>query len=105
MVKKYDNFFRGVSTIELVLGKMSSKDLASWFGVSYGSFRNKANEYLDKLNNFASFEKVYGGVEITEIYVKVYDKSLFKSIDEIFTQEIADSKTKLATISGLSRKY
>lgn len=84
---------------------MTTRELADWFGISYGSFRNKANEYLDKLNHFASFSKIYGGVQIEEIYVKEYDKNLFKSIDEIFIQEIADSNTKLATISGLSRKY
>ena len=98
-------FLREVGIIELVLGKMTTRELADWFGISYGSFRNKANEYLDKLNHFASFSKIYGGVQIEEIYVKEYDKNLFKSIDEIFIQEIADSESKLATISGLSRKY
>lgn len=53
---------------QLVLGKIKTKDLADWFGISYGSFRVVKQQKLDELKLYCDFEEVYGGVNITKIY-------------------------------------
>ena len=58
--------------MELKLGKMSTKELAEWFGISYGAFRNSKEKKLEELKGFASFEEVYGGVNITQIINPIY---------------------------------
>lgn len=60
---------------ELKLGKMSTKELAAWFGVSYGSFRNKKHKALEELKEYCRYEAVYGGVKITDIYISEYVNS------------------------------
>lgn len=60
--------------MELKLGKMTSKELAAWFGISYGSFRNKKTEKLKELTFYCSYELVYGGITISNIFIKEYLK-------------------------------
>ena len=52
----------------LVLGKIKTKDLADWFGISYGSFRVVKQQKLDELKLYCDFEEIYGGINITKIY-------------------------------------
>ena len=60
---------------ELKLGKMTLKELASWFGISYGSIRNKREKYFQELEEYADFKAgERGGVEILNIYIPVYVK-------------------------------
>lgn len=60
---------------ELKLGKITLKDLASWFGISYGSIRNKREKYFQELEEYANFKATNrGGVEIITIYIPVYVK-------------------------------
>lgn len=59
---------------ELKIGKVTSKELASWFGLTYGSYRNKKKTCIKELKDFASFKEVHGGVVIEEIYIPVYEK-------------------------------
>ena len=60
---------------ELKLGKITLKDLASWFGISYGSIRNKREKYFQELEEYADFKAgERGGVEILNIYIPVYVK-------------------------------
>lgn len=60
---------------ELKLGKITLKDLASWFGISYGSIRNKREKYFQELEEYANFKATNrGGVEIIAIYIPVYVK-------------------------------
>ena len=60
---------------ELKLGKITLKDLASWFGISYGSIRNKREKYFKELEEYADFKAgERGGVEILNIYIPVYVK-------------------------------
>lgn len=46
--------------LKLILGKMTGKQLAEWFQISYTTYKNKTTKYLKKLENYCSFEKVYG---------------------------------------------
>ena len=60
---------------ELKLGKITLKELASWFGISYGSIRNKREKYFQELEEYANFKAgERGGVEILNIYIPVYIK-------------------------------
>lgn len=93
--------------MQLHEGKMTTKELAEWFGVGVRSYTNKASTYyLPKLEMFAKFEKVYGGVIIHEIYYDTYDKSIGLD-DEYFNKEIQRSSQEnggLASISGIALK-
>jgi len=60
--------------MNLIEGKMSTKELAQWFGIGYGSFRNKKKEKLAELLDYCQYEPVYGGVIISKIYVYEYIK-------------------------------
>lgn len=53
---------------QLQLGKISTKDLASWFGIGYQSFRNSKEQKLEELRLYCDFDEVYGGVFVKEIY-------------------------------------
>lgn len=53
---------------ELYLGKISSKNLAKWFGISYQSYRNSKKQKLEELKLYCDFEEIYGGIVVTEIY-------------------------------------
>lgn len=93
--------------MKLKLGRMTSAELAHWFGVSKKSFTNNAQKYLDKLNDFASYERVWGGVNILEIYLDEYVKGYNQIDDNYFNQEIdrcIKEQDGLASISGISNK-
>lgn len=70
--------------MELKLGKMSNKELAQWFGVTEKYFTNKKEKKLVELEKYyAKFQKIRGGVEITEILVSEYDPKLKTTYTEI----------------------
>lgn len=80
--------------MKLKLGMMTNKELAQWFGVSEGTFRNSKKSKLKELEYFASFEEVKGKVNIKEIYFNTYSKQGSKNyqkvkdvIDEVWNQE------------------
>ena len=94
---------------ELVLGKISSQDLASWFGVTYNTYRHQTTKYQEQLKEYCDFVKCYGGVEVKEIYNPIYNEPK-KIIEDkkLYLKEVEDCIKKqdgLATISGMSRKY
>ena len=60
---------------ELKLGKITLKELASWFNIGYSSIRNKKEKYFKELEEYANFKAgERGGVEILNIYIPVYVK-------------------------------
>ena len=61
--------------MELKLGKMTTKELAEWFGISYGTFRNSKQKRFEELKEFCFFEEVYGGVQINAIINPIYIKN------------------------------
>lgn len=93
--------------MKLKLGKMTSTELAQWFNISKKSFTNNSSRYLEKLNDFARFERVWGGVEILEIYLDEYVKGYNVIDDTYFNKEIdrcIKEQDGLASISGISNK-
>lgn len=60
----------------LKLGTMKKKELATWFGITEKSFENARKKYLQKLESFAKFIEIRGGVIIEEIYIPTFVKPL-----------------------------
>lgn len=90
--------------MELRLGKMSGKEIAEWFGITVHTYQSKATKYLKKLEEFCEFEKVYGGVEISKIYLSTYDRKLSKTIDTSYVKEVYLNHG-LTSMSGMCEKY
>lgn len=91
--------------MKLKLGKMTSKELAMWFGVKSTTYSHNIVNFLEKLKPYAQFTKVYGGVVIEEIFIETYDKNLVRNLDKIFVDEVINANDQLSTISGIARKY
>lgn len=91
--------------MKLKLGKMSTKEIAKWLGVSYDTFRKNKKKFLSKLDLYAIYEPVYGGAIIKEIFIEEYDKNLDKEIDVQFLKEVTTAKDNLSTMSGMARKF
>ena len=60
--------------MELHLGKMTNKELASWFNNSSDYFNRTKKKKLEELKTFADFDEIYGGVYIKTIYTPIYNK-------------------------------
>lgn len=94
--------------MELHLGKMTTRDLATWFGVSFGHFKNTSIKFYNKLSDFCDYEKVHGGVIIKEIYFSTYDKKMRERNEDIAKKEVARChkyQNGLGTICGMSRRF
>lgn len=89
--------------MELKLGKMTAKELAEWFGISYGTFRNSKKKKLEELKEFCFFEEVYGGVEITAIISPTYIKNSQK-IREVYQQGFEELRKPLDTVSHINNQ-
>lgn len=90
---------------ELKLGKMTSREIAQWMGITYETYRKKTKQRLEQIQNFCEFEQVYGGIIVKEIYIPVYDKGLNKKDDEKYLKEIKSCQDGLSTLSGMARKF
>lgn len=88
---------------QLRLGKITTRELADWFGISADRYRHTKQQKLEILADYCDFDEIYGGVEIKEIYMDTYDKNLNKRIDKMVLQEIKETNG-LMSISGMARK-
>ena len=59
----------------LKMGKMETQEIADWFGVTKKTYTNSTSKYLEKLKEYAEFERVRGGVIIKKIYFSEYIKN------------------------------
>ena len=91
--------------MELKLGKISSNDIATWFNISYNTYRRNKQKYLTMLKEYCVFEEVYGGIIISEIFLSKYDKKMSKNMDTLFLKEIVQANDNLSTVAGMTRKY
>ena len=90
--------------MKLFLGKMTSKELAEWMGISYTTFRHNSEKRLEYLKHFADFDRVHGGVVITKIYMEEFVKNISDD-DAFFNNEIdrcIQEQSGLASISGIA---
>ena len=88
---------------ELKLGKMTSREIAEWMEITYGSYRRNKNQRLEYLKNFADFEEIYGGVIIKEILIPKFLKNISEE-DQYYINAIKETTNGLATIAGITRK-
>lgn len=84
--------------MELTTGKKTGAQLAEWFGISYGTFRNKKSEKLEELKLFAEFYEENGKVVITKVIEPVYQKGMMgvkrkviEKIDKVWSADGLDS--------------
>lgn len=94
--------------MQLQLGKMSTQNLAAWFGVSQGRFRNASSKFYEKLKDFCDYEKVYGGIIIKEIYYDTFDKKMQERNNDISIKEVARCQkyqNGLGTTCGMARRF
>lgn len=89
--------------MELHLGKMTTKEIAEWFNLSYGGFRNHKTERLEELKTFADFDEIYGGVYIKTIYTPIYNKKESK-IREVYKKGFEELRSPIDTVSNINNK-
>ena len=89
--------------MELHLGKMTNKELAEWFGLKPSSMTRLKKQKLEELKNYAMFEEVYGGVEITAIIKDTYNKK-DNQIREIYSKGFEELKMPIDTVSHINRQ-
>lgn len=91
--------------MELKLGKMSGKEIATWMNISYdGTYRKNPSKYLSRLSDYCKFEQVRGGAIINEIYIATYDKDLNKKVELDYVKALSERDNGLMSISGLSEE-
>lgn len=91
--------------MELKLGQMTNQELADWFGIKIGSFKNSKKNKLKELEVFAAFEANRNGAIIKEIYNPVYSKSGSKSKQIIFDEFLNEwDKSGLDTVNNVTKK-
>lgn len=89
--------------ITLRLGKMSSREIAEWMGITYGTYKNSSQKRLEYLKNFAKFIPCYGGVMIEEIYLDTFVKDISED-DKVYVNEIKQCNEGLSSVAGMIRK-
>ena len=62
--------------MKLELGLMKNAELAAWFNITEKTYTNARKAYLEKLQSFAEFTIVRGGVIINRILIDAYVKNL-----------------------------
>lgn len=53
---------------QLRLGKISTRELADWFGIGYNSLRVRKEQKLEELKLYCEFKEIYGGINIIKIF-------------------------------------
>lgn len=90
--------------MELHLGKMKSKEIAQWLGISYNTYKNRINKYLPELDYYCDYEVIYGGIKVNNIYIAEYVKNLTSKDSEDYLALVKQSNSGLCTIAGMARK-
>ena len=94
--------------MKLQLGKMRTEDLATWFNIKYGTFRKNPSKYFSLLENYCDYERVHGGVIISQIYYEVYEKDMNLKDEKMYMEEVVhcvDEHSGLSTLAGMARKF
>lgn len=96
--------------MKLQLGKISTKELAKWFGIGYDTFRHKKQEKLNELKEYCLFEIVYGGIIVKDIYIEEYvnpNQSNYKTVESHVDEEWDPSgyDTKLNVAKKIYSKH
>lgn len=62
---------------------MSNEELAAWFGVAKDTLRKKKKTMLPRLDSFAEYEVVHGGIEITKVYCSTFGDDAYPRVKEL----------------------
>lgn len=85
---------------QLQLGKISTKELADWFGYSYNTFRSKKKPILlEHLKDYCDFELYRGYILVKEIYIDEYEGDLSQDV-QTYLEEVR--KYPLNSISNIA---
>lgn len=57
-----------MESVKLHIGKMTSREIAAWLGISYKWYSNSKIKQLRKVEDFCRFNEYRGGIEIYEIF-------------------------------------
>ena len=87
--------------MKLRLGNMKNAELAEWFNITSKTFENSRKKYLCKLETFAKFTLVRGGVFIEDIFIDTYIKNLDDDV-KIYLEEVRKAEDNITSISGIS---
>lgn len=91
--------------MKLKLGKMKTKELCEWFSIHPTTYSHDRLKYLEKLEDYASFEVIYGGVIVNEIFIEEYDKKLSFKNDVLILKEAQEAIDGMTTMTGLAHKH
>lgn len=84
---------------QLQLGKITSRELANWFGYSYNTFKNKKkSQVMPFLKDYCDYEEVYGGIVVKEIYIDEYQGDLSQDV-QVYLDQVR--KYPLNSISNI----
>lgn len=83
--------------------KMTTQQLADWFGVSYSSFRKTSKDKYEELKYYCDYEKFHGGVEIKDVYVKDHSNKINWKTLEAYKKAIPENG--IGTAAGAARQY
>lgn len=89
--------------MELRLGKMSNKELAEWFNIKPDTMTRHKKKKLEELKNYACFEEIRGGVNITAIIKETYNKK-DNQIRQIYQQGFEELREPIDTVSNINEK-
>lgn len=87
---------------QLQLGKISSRELADWFGYAYGTYRGKKGQLLERLKQYCDYEEIYGGVIVKEIYFLEYEGDLLSEDVQEYLNQV--KKYPLNSISNIAEE-
>ena len=80
---------------------MTNSELAQWFNITLKTFTNDRKKYLKKLEYFAEFVVVFGGVSIQKVYIEKYIKNLDGDV-KLYLEEVKKAEDNITSISGMS---
>lgn len=87
--------------MQLKLGLMKNAELAQWFGISPKTYENSRKAYLTKLEPFAKFTIVRGGVMIESILIDTYIKNMDDDV-KLYLKEVKKAEDHITSLSGMS---
>ena len=87
----------------LELNSLTNKELAEWFGIKPDTMTRHKKKKLEELQNYAFFEEVRGGVEITGIIKSEYNKK-DSQIRQIYQQGFEEVRQPIDTVSNINNQ-
>lgn len=90
------------NAIELQLGKMKTKDLAAWFGISPNYLSKVKKEKLEELKTYCDYEIITSAtIKINKIYIPIYIKKKSKAYE--YYRENVPKAWRIGAVDTCSR--